>query len=278
MLTVDDLEQQFDRNAVCVALKRAGDMLLDHQNDPNWRCVLDDCKLKTAADLAMNAMISDELNALSPGIPIFSEEQEHVITDRPDIYWLIDPIDGTASWLNGFKGYVTQVALIAHKSPVFGAIYHPSSHRLWHSRVGRRVYCNDEKVTWPEMRVPPWRLIDNYQDPQGLAAKMMDADEIGDYIECGSLGLKTILTLVGEAEIFVKSTRFRDWDMAPALALAASSNGIIMDSRGTIFEVGKTIEFSNGLIVSSRREIASWAVEHMERHKFFTEQRDGNAG
>ena len=117
MLTVDELEQQFDRNAVCVALKRAGDMLLDHQNDSKWRCILDDCKLKTAADLEMNTLISGELNALSPGIPVFSEEQKHVITDRPDTYWLIDPIDGTASWLNGFKGYVTQVALIAHKIP-----------------------------------------------------------------------------------------------------------------------------------------------------------------
>ena len=269
MLTVDDLEQQFDRNAVCVALKRAGDMLLDHQNDPKWRCILDDCKLKTAADLEMNTLISGELNALSPGIQIFSEEQKHAIKDRPDTYWLIDPIDGTASWLNGFKGYVTQVALIAHKSPVFGAIYHPSSRRLWHSGLGGRAYCNDKEITWPEMKVPPWRLIDNYQDPQGLAAKMMDADEIGDYIECGSLGLKTILTLAGEAEIFVKSTCFRDWDMAPALALAASSNGIIMDSQGTIFEVGETIEFNNGLIVSSRREIASWVIEHLERHKFF---------
>ena len=48
-------------------------------------------------------MISGELNALSPGIQIFSEEQEHAIKDRPDTYWLIDPIDGTASWLNGLK-------------------------------------------------------------------------------------------------------------------------------------------------------------------------------
>ena len=94
----------------------------------------------------MNEMISDELNALSPGIPVFSEEHEHVITDRPDIYWLIDPIDGTASWLNGFKGYVTQVALIAHKSPVFGAIYHPSSRRLWHGGLAWIRYCNDKKV------------------------------------------------------------------------------------------------------------------------------------
>ena len=52
----------------------------------------------------MNEMISDELKALSPDIPIFSEEDEHFIADRPDIYWLIDPIDGTASWFNGFKG------------------------------------------------------------------------------------------------------------------------------------------------------------------------------
>ena len=42
--------------------------------------------------------------------------------------------------------------------------------------------------------------------------------------------------------------------MAPALALAVSSNGIIMDSQGTIFEVGKSIEFNNGLIVSSRED------------------------
>ena len=277
MRTINDLEQKVDRKAVCVALKRSGDILRDHQNDPKWRCVLDDCKLKTAADLAMNAMISDDLHTLSPGIPIFSEEVEHVITDRPDIYWLIDPVDGTASWLNGFAGYVTQIALIAFKRPVFGAIYHPSSHRLWHGGFGRCVYCNEKKVTWPELMEPPWRIIDNYHKPQGLAAAMMGALEIGDYIECGSLGLKTILTLVGEAEIFVKSTRFRDWDMAPALALVASSNGKIMDSTGAIVEVGKTIEFTNGLIVSSRREIALWAIDYIERHKLFNEYRDSNA-
>ena len=278
MFAVDDMEQLVDRKAVCVALKRFGDMLLDHQNDPTWRCVIDECKLKTVADLAMNEMISDELKALSPDIPIFSEEDEHFIADRPDIYWLIDPIDGTASWFNGFKGYVTQVALIAHKRPVFGAIYHPSSHRLWHAGFGGCAYCNEKKVKWPKLRVPPWRIIDNYQNPQGLAAAMMEALEIDDYIECGSLGLKTVLTLVGEAEIFVKSTRFRDWDMAPALALLASSNGTIIDRLGAVVEVGKTIEFTNGLIVSSHTEIASWAIDYIERHKLFNEHRNRNAG
>lgn len=272
-----DVQQQVDRKAVCVALKHFGDLLLDHQNDPTWRCVLDRCKLKTVADVAMNAMISDELQALSPHIPIFSEEHEHLITDRPDIYWLIDPIDGTASWLNGFKGYVTQVALISHRSAVFGIIYHPASDRLWYNDERGRVYCNGKEVSWPGARPPPWRLIDNYQDPQGLAAKMMDADEIGDYIECGSLGLKTILTLVGEAEIFVKSTPIKDWDMAPALALLSSSNGTIVDRRGTTVGVGKTIEFSNGLIVSSRKEIASWAIDYIEREEHFNGCRDSNA-
>ena len=226
MSTVGDLEQKVDRAAVNAVLKRSGDILRVHQNDPNWRCVLDDCRLKTAADLAVNEMICNELNAINPNIPVFSEEGDHVITERPDIYWLIDPIDGTASWLNGFEGYVTQVALVVRQIAVFGSIYHPASGRLWYNDKSGRVYCNDDEVTWPEARLPPWRLIDNYQDPEGLAANMMNADEIGDYIECGSLGLKTILTLA-EAEIFVKATRFRDWDMAPALALVASSNGVI---------------------------------------------------
>ena len=50
MLTVDDLEQQFDRNAVCVALKRAGICSLIIRTTQNG-VILDDCKLKTAADL-----------------------------------------------------------------------------------------------------------------------------------------------------------------------------------------------------------------------------------
>ena len=42
-------------------------------------------------------------------------------------------------------------------------------------------------------------------------------------------------------------------------------------------EVGKTIEFTNGLIVSSRREVALWAIDYIKRHKLFNEYRDSNA-
>ena len=129
------------------------------------------------------------------------------------------------------------------------------------------------KVSWLEARLHPW-LIDNYQDPQGLAAKMMDADEIGDYIECG---MGSNYNADGRGEIFVKSTRFKDWDMAPALALLASSNGTIVDKSGAPVGVGKTIEFSNGLIVSSHKEIASWAIDYIGRQEHFNGCRDSNA-
>ena len=45
-------------------------------------------------------------------IKIQSEEKIIKINKKKNLYWLIDPIDGTASYANGFDGFVTQAALI----------------------------------------------------------------------------------------------------------------------------------------------------------------------
>ena len=96
-------------------LCQVGGKLLGHKNDPEWKTVIDLKGLKTAADDKTNKFLSDGLCAITPEIPVYSEECLHLISDRPSTYWLIDPIDGTASWLEGYSGYVSQLALIHKK-------------------------------------------------------------------------------------------------------------------------------------------------------------------
>ena len=68
-------------------------------------------QLKTEADSLAHELIVQELAGLSPCVPVISEEDvDSHVCQRPDKYWLIDPIDGTRSYVKGFSGYVTQAA------------------------------------------------------------------------------------------------------------------------------------------------------------------------
>ncbi len=76
-----------------------------------------------AADQFTHQYLSDGLGALDLGVPVVSEEDAESQSDpRPARYWLIDPIDGTASYRGGFAGYVTQTTLMEAGAPFLAAI------------------------------------------------------------------------------------------------------------------------------------------------------------
>ena len=121
------------KKKVGAALKKVGKWLASHKKNPEFTEIISLEGLKTKADIEANKLLFGYLSLATPSIPIFSEESDHSISDRPKKYWLIDPIDGTASWLNGFEGYVSQLALINDNEPELGMIYWPERDRLYSS-------------------------------------------------------------------------------------------------------------------------------------------------
>ena len=261
--------EKLDVRKIGEYLRQAGKILMANQANSDWRDIITKEENKTRADIMIDNMMRTRLGELTPRIPVFSEERNHKIDERPDLYWLMDPIDGTASWQNDYDGYVTQLALIVNGHPDLGMIYHPCSDRLWFNGSGQKIYCNENVIEVERTQKAGWRLIDNYPTPKGTASKLMEMDEISGYTEKGSLGLKTILTLVGEADIFVKSTIFRDWDLAPAMALAKRSGGFIGNKHGIPLTIGQSIIFNEGLIVSHDQSIANRISEEITTEQIF---------
>ena len=91
----------------------------------------------TLADKAAEAILLPALRALTPGIPIVSEEC-HSDGDRPDIsggtFWTVDPIDGTRQFINKTDGFVVALALIIDRYPALGVVFHPALDLLYTSR------------------------------------------------------------------------------------------------------------------------------------------------
>ena len=109
---------------------RAGRAILDvYEQDFSVTHKQDDSPL-TQADLASNTIICDALAALTPNIPLLSEESAEIdfaTRSQWRQYWLVDPLDGTREFVKRNGEFTVNIALISNHAPVFGVVYVPVS-------------------------------------------------------------------------------------------------------------------------------------------------------
>jgi len=78
----------------------------------------------TEADRAAEAMMRRLIKANFPQHGIVGEEFGNEREDA-DYVWVLDPIDGTKSFIGGFPIWGTLIALLHKGSPVFGMMHQP---------------------------------------------------------------------------------------------------------------------------------------------------------
>lgn len=95
------------------------------------------------AEARMRAMIAEHY----PAHGIVGEEYG---IDRPDaeFVWVLDPIDGTKSFICGVPVFGTLIALLHRGVPILGVIDQPVIHERWIGAVGRPTrFCGRKAVT-----------------------------------------------------------------------------------------------------------------------------------
>jgi 3'(2'), 5'-bisphosphate nucleotidase len=228
-------------------------------------------QLKTEADNRAHEVINTGLTRISPDIPVISEEDEaQQLQERPQQYWLIDPIDGTASYSNGFAGYVTQLALIENHIPVYGCIVAPETKEVFEGAQGAGAYKNGRRLP-PQIEPDEITLVDNYPEPRGFAATIMRGLPCHDYLESGSLGLKLCRVLDGSAQLFAKDVIVRDWDLAPAHCMMNELGAPLTRLHGASIDYSEDYE-KDGFVAATTQPI------HAKFIAWHTIQRQKNKG
>jgi fructose-1,6-bisphosphatase/inositol monophosphatase family enzyme len=235
-------------------LVNIGDQIKLWREDKKFRNILEPIEFKTQADIKANILIKKLLGELDPGCVIISEEDSFFKKNRPSKYWLIDPIDGTASWFNGFNGFVTQIAYIEDGVPQYGAVYAPCLKKIWAASKNKGAYLNGKRINKLK-HIGRINLIDNYPEPERVAKRIYDTINITKYIECGSLGLKSCLVADGTADLFVKDVIIRDWDISPASVILKEVGGLIKNFNGKDIEYKGDFNKSDGLIVARDEDL-----------------------
>ncbi|MBI5682427.1 MAG: 3'(2'),5'-bisphosphate nucleotidase CysQ [Deltaproteobacteria bacterium] len=236
-------------NEISGIVKEVGNLLLKWRNNGIIEGQWDGSQFKAKVDQMAHFALTERLKKIYPDIPIISEEDiSSHYKIRPEIYWIIDPIDGTSSFVEGYEGFVTQISLIVKNLPVLAAIYAPLLELLYTAKRGHGAFLNNERLATLKNKEPKI-LIDNYPEPRGIARELYNDLCFARYIECGSISLKICKVADGTADVFFKNVTVKDWDIAAPHLILEEAGGVLKDNKGE--EIRYTGDFTHKGIVAA---------------------------
>jgi len=93
----------------------------------------------TLADLESQRVILEALTALTPDIPILSEESAQAPWSERQTWrelWVVDPLDGTREFVKRNGEFTVNIALVVEHEPVLGVVAAPAQGLLYWGAVG----------------------------------------------------------------------------------------------------------------------------------------------
>jgi histidinol phosphatase-like enzyme (inositol monophosphatase family) len=112
----------------------------------------------TVADRQIEERLRDLIAKERPSDGFLGEEYQ-MKESQNGLMWIVDPIDGTKSFITGRPTFGTLIALWEGNVPLIGAIYQPITHELWLGLRGQPTTLNDKPIktrkTGPNQK---WRI------------------------------------------------------------------------------------------------------------------------
>jgi 3'(2'), 5'-bisphosphate nucleotidase len=121
--------------------KTAGSSILDIYGQDDFAIsTKDDQSPLTLADKVSHEVIIKGLTTLNGDIPVISEEGKDIpyeVRKDWEIYWCVDPLDGTKEFIKRNGEFTVNIALMVKNEPVLGVIYVPVTGDLYYGGAGR---------------------------------------------------------------------------------------------------------------------------------------------
>jgi len=235
---------------IALAAKAAAEILVVYESEFAV-ARKDDRSPLTAADLASHRCIVDGLRALTPDIPVLSEESKGIdIAARRQWtrFWLVDPLDGTREFIKRNGEFTVNIALIEEGVATFGVIQQPVTGVLWHGTLGegafRREDSTDVGIRARKPASAPLRIAASRSHRDERTQALLDALG-GEAVACGS-SLKFCRIAEGGIDLYPRFGPTGEWDTAAGQAILEAAGGAVLDPRGRPLRYNQRETLLNG--------------------------------
>ena len=209
-------------------------------------------------DLRVNKLITDKIKELTPNIPIISEETVNLeVKNTANIFWLIDPIDGTKEYIAGKDEYTLNAALIIDTIPVLGLVGVPKKNRLFYSYGPGESYLIEGKKTKKincNKQQPKGKIValSSVLKPSDIILNKLKEFNVNSIVKMAS-SYKFCVIATGEYDIYAARERANEWDYAAGHAVAQNAGAIIKTLDEKPFLYGKE-DYRNPSLLIKRAE------------------------
>lgn len=191
--------------------------------------------LVTEYDIAAEKYIMDRIRKKFPDHGLLAEESGHTIKAKE--FWIIDPIDGTGSFIRGLPQFSICLAFVRNNIVTMSAIYDPIGKELFFSERGKGAFLNGKKIfasgkkeldhAWiahqgrlNKAGSVSWKKVDRVIEREHLVlARTASAQLSGAYTACGRYDILLIQGL-------------NPWDIAASALLLQESGAKVTALTG----------------------------------------------
>ena len=232
-------------DAITMARFRAADLVVDTKPD---------LTPVSEADRDVEQAMRERLAEVRPGDTVLGEEFGEQVAAGAARRWIVDPIDGTKSYVRGMPVWATLLALQADGELVLGVVSSPALSRRWWAVRGEGAFLREGTAKPRALRVS---AIANLGDAQlcfagvedwlgaigvaplaRLAAECWRTRGYGDFWQY-------MLVAEGAAEIAVDPV-VSLWDLAAPLVVVREAGGRFTDLAGVPTADGGSAVATNG--------------------------------
>jgi 3'(2'), 5'-bisphosphate nucleotidase len=237
-----------DIDALLIIAREAGEAILKIYNNPEKADKITfkaDHSPLTLADQASNEVITNRLKALTPDIPILSEEGQDIpFSERKnwEYFWCVDPLDGTKEFVKRNGEFTVNIALIHKNEPVLGVIYVPVTNVMYYADELHGAWKIDMYGDKTRLKVSDaaseWTAVGSRTHSSPEEAALLLAFPVVNTISVGS-SLKFCLIADGQAHIYFRQGPTMEWDTAAGQAILTYSGGSVTTPEGAPFLYNK---------------------------------------
>ena len=100
----------------------------------------------TKTDKRVEKIIIEELTKSKRNYSFITEETGKILINNKDIFWIIDPIDGTTNFLHGVPHFAISIALQQDKEIIIGLVFDPIKNEIFFAEKNNGCYINNNRV------------------------------------------------------------------------------------------------------------------------------------
>jgi myo-inositol-1(or 4)-monophosphatase len=212
----------------------------------------------TDADIGADRALRELLMADRPEYGWLSEES----ADSPERLgrervWVVDPIDGTNSFVKGIPEFAISIGLAHGERAVLGVVCNPATGELYHAARGGGAFLDGRPIRVSDAGGRPRIVVSRSELRRGELRAFEAECEVRPL---GSTAYKMAAVAAGGADLFVSAGPKSEWDVCGAEVILAEAGGRTSTLDGSAIRYNQPNPSWRGMIASNT-SLHDFAVE-----------------